>query len=337
MPRKVKKVSVRVKKAKSKTTTIGSKNITQTVKINLGGRGGDKLDELYKKENKMMGGLGTASTPSYPSSPSYYRLAPPNQQFAHVPDALSGRNQAVPNNLVSQTLLRPSYGQVGHASVPVSAPPRPSEYRSSLPGFSYAGSSHRIVSSDPEPNRPISVVQSEMAAGRPILSDPSLPRQRPAGRDNYVTPYDAERGAPDSGYFPQQAQAPVSVVEQQELQREVAQMVIPKRVKRPVMAPKLDEGKEEEEEEEHSNVPMERAVGQHDVWVSNAREYANSNIYGMGKNELREVASRLGLTRRVGRAEKNVETLKIEITDRINSLLQRSSSASSSSSSSGAF
>lgn len=220
--------------ARKKTKSIKSKpkkqvgrgNVTQTVKISIGGQGkgqGQDLLELYKKQAQPMGGQGQSSTPSYPSSPSYYRLTGPQQQFASTPDALSGRNQAVPNNLVSHTLLRPSHGDRGVASASASSLPAREERPSSLLSQAYAKMSQRIVPSAPEPNRPISAVQSDMVAGRPIIHDPTLPSQKPTGRDNYVMPYDAERGAPDSGYFPQQGQDPVTVAEEQNLQEQVGQ------------------------------------------------------------------------------------------------------------------
>lgn len=196
----------------------GSGNISQTVKISLGGAGGG-LEGLYKQLQQKMGGQGSGSSASYPSSPSYYRLVPPNQQYAHTPNALSGMNMAVPNNLVSQTLTNPMAGNQGLAErlgTMVQETKRRVLSKTAQP------LSSRFINTSPEPNRPISAVQSQMVAGRPITQDPSLPRQRPAGRDNYMMPYDAERGAPDSGFFPQQAQAPVSVAQQQSLQRQVA-------------------------------------------------------------------------------------------------------------------
>lgn len=211
MPR-VKKTSKKLKKGRP-----GSGNISQTVRISLGGVGGG-LDALYKQLQGKMGGLGSGSSASYPSSPSYYRLAPPNQQYAMTPNALSGKNMAIPNNLVSQTLLNPMAGREGLADR-LGAIVQETEQR--VLGKTERGSSSRFLPSDPEPNRPISATQSRMVAGRPITQDPSLPRQRPAGRDNYMMPSDAERGAPDSGFFPQQGQSPITITEEQALQRRV--------------------------------------------------------------------------------------------------------------------
>ena len=238
-------------KSKKAKRTGKSGNITQTVKISLGGTGAGGLDSFYKQLQQKMGGAGTGSSPSYPSSPSYYRLMGPTQTFAQAPDSLSGRNQAVPNNLVSQTLIRPSHGERGVALAPASVS-RPSAPRESLLSKAYAQMSQRIVPSDPEPNRPISAVQSQMVAGRPILTDPTLPRQKPTGRDNYVAPHDAEVGAPDSGYFPQQGQAPVSVAEEQALQRQVGASAssAPSKGKRGKSSPQEIESESESESEE---------------------------------------------------------------------------------------
>lgn len=203
----------------------GSGNITQTVKVSLGGAGG-ALEGLYKQLQQKMGGSGQQSSAFYPSSPSYYRLAPPSQQFAITPNALSGHNMAIPNNLVSQTLSKPMAGDTGLAD---RLGEMVQETKHRVLAKIAKPLSSRLLPTDPEPNRPISAVQSQMVAGRPITQDPSLPRQRPAGRDNYVMPYDAERGAPDSGFFPQKAQAPVSVAQEQALQRQVASSATPKK------------------------------------------------------------------------------------------------------------
>lgn len=216
MPRSRDKAKKPKKSARGKRQ--GSGNISQTVKISLGGAGG-ALEGLYKQLQQKMGGLGSQSSAFYPSSPSYYRLVPPSQQFATTPNALSGVNMAVPNNLVSQTLTNPMAGNQGLAER-LGAMVQDAKHR--VLAKTAKPQSSRLLPTDPEPNRPISAVQSQMVAGRPITQDPSLPRQRPAGRDNYVMPYDAQRGAPDSGYFPQQAQAPVSVAQEQALQRQVA-------------------------------------------------------------------------------------------------------------------
>jgi hypothetical protein len=209
-------------KSKSKKPRRASKggNITQTVKISLGGAGGagGGLESLYKQLQQKMGGSGTGSSAFYPSSPSYYRLTGPDQKFAQTPDALSGRNQAVPNNLVSKTLLHPTLGDKGLADR-LGAMVQQTKER--VLARTASAPSSRLIPSSPEPNRPISAVQSQMVAGRPIITDPSLPRQNPTGRGNYVAPYDGEKGAPDSGYFPQQAQAPLSVAQEQALQRQV--------------------------------------------------------------------------------------------------------------------
>lgn len=201
----------------------GSGNISQTVKISLGGAGG-ALEGLYKQLQQKMGGQGNGSSVFYPSSPSYYRLVPPSQQFATTPHALSGTNMAVPNNLVSQTLTNPMAGNQGLAE---RLGAMVQETKHIVLAKTAKPNTSRFLPTDPEPNRPISATQSQMVAGRPITQDPSLPRQRPAGRDNYVTPYDAERGAPDSGYFPQQGQAPISIAQEQALQRQVASSTTP--------------------------------------------------------------------------------------------------------------
>jgi len=218
MPRSRDKAKKPKQKKSARGKRQGSGNISQTVKISLGGAGG-ALEGLYKQLQGKMGGLGSQSSASYPSSPSYYRLAPPSQQFAITPNALSGANMAIPNNLVSQTLSKPMEGNTGLAE---RLGTMVQDTKQRVLAKIAKPLSSRLLPTDPEPNRPISAVQSQMVAGRPITQDPSLPRQRPAGRDNYMMPYDAQQGAPDSGFFPQQAQAPISIAQEQALQRQVA-------------------------------------------------------------------------------------------------------------------
>lgn len=328
MPRSVKKV--KIKKSKSRTTTIGSKNITQTVKISLGGGGkGGVLDSLYKHLQKDMGGPGQGSSPSYPSSPSYYRLLPPNQTFAQTPQALSGQNQAVPNNLVSRTLINPSHGSAGVATAKGVGAAQEIVRQERLKSEAFAKLGQRIVPSDPEPNRPISAVQSEMAAGRPILSDPSLPRQKPAGRDNTPQPTVAEVGAPDSGYFPQQAQAPISVAQEQALQREVGMTKIsrPRRTRQLVE----EEGEEEEEEEEQERglplTPLQQK----------AQEFSQLDLTKISDKKLRRMSGQIGVSEKVRGSHKPVALLRQEMTERIQEMLRGMGASSSSSSSSGAF
>lgn len=214
---KMPQVKRKTKQKKSRRGKQGGGNITQKVNISLGGSGGG-LESLYKQLQQKMGGQGQSSSAFYPSSPSYYRLLPPHQTFAQTPDALSGRNLAIPNNLTSNTLQEPLHGRKDLAER-LGAMVQDTKRR--VLAKTATTSSSRLIPTAPEPNRPISAVQSEMVAGRAISTDPSLPRQKPAGRGNEVQPVMGQVGAPDSGYFPQQAHAPLTVAEEQNLQRQV--------------------------------------------------------------------------------------------------------------------
>lgn len=188
------------KKASKRDPTLKA---VQKVSIRIGGEK-TEMGKLYSALHSQMGGSGSNSSAMFPSTPSYYRLAAPSLNQA-IPAPL---NMAIPNNLVNP-LFAPTplhQGSSSHRSEDV-IPPQPTSQSMRTNLHVYDGSSP-LVHTAPEPNRPVSAVFSERTAGRPIVADPDLPRQRPTGRDNYQAPRQGQLDAPRSGYFPQRGQQP---------------------------------------------------------------------------------------------------------------------------------
>lgn len=187
------------KKKKASHKEPSNKNINK-INITIGGK---NKDDLYHALNQKMGGMGSSSSSMFPSTPSYYRLSAPALNQA-IPAPL---NVAIPNNFVNP--LQPTQPlQQGSDRRREEIVPPQSSAPIVRPHLNVYGGSSAFTPVPPEPNRPISAVQSVLTAGRPIVNDPSLPRLRPTGRDNYVRPYQGQYDAPRSGYFPQNGMFP---------------------------------------------------------------------------------------------------------------------------------
>lgn len=205
------------KKASKKEKEATNKNINK-INIHIGkGKEDAMMEKLYSKFNAQMGGMGSSSSSMFPSTPSYYRLSAPNLNQA-FPAPL---NMAIPNNFVNPLQpippLRQGSSRGGSNDI---VPPQPTSRFQPVNIHTYGGSS-AFSPVEPEPHRPISAVMSSMTAGRPILNNPDLPRQRPTGRDNYVSPYQGQTDAPRSMWFPLRGQQPRTREEEQSEDEEV--------------------------------------------------------------------------------------------------------------------
>lgn len=216
------------KKKKGSKREATNKNVNK-INIHIGREKEEAMmEKLYFKLNHQMGGMGSSSSSMFPSTPSYYRLSAPNLNQA-IPAPL---NMAIPNNLVNP--LQPSQPlRQGSSSRSYDVvAPQPTSRFQPLNIHTYGGSS-AFTPVEPEPHRPISAVMSSMTAGRPILNNPDLPRQRPTGRDNYISPYQGQMDAPRSGYFPLRGQAPKTREEEQSEDEEIASSKKKKSTTRP--------------------------------------------------------------------------------------------------------
>ena len=182
---------------KKKVKRVSKTHLQNINKINIHlGAKGEKEDGLlemlagtaFKKKSSVGGGSGMFSAPG--TSQGYFRLAEPAR-----PAIAPNLNMAIPNNRVNaiSQIHDPSQGSSHN---PHNVAPLLPTNTVAQPNLSIYSGSSAFTPIKPEPHRPYSAVASQMTAGRAILPDPSLPRQKPTGRDNYVSPYQGQVDAP---------------------------------------------------------------------------------------------------------------------------------------------
>lgn len=196
----------------------GKQTLLQNInKINIslgkGEKQEDSLLDLLKKKSGVSSGSGMFSAPA--TNQGYFRLAEPAQ-----PVIRPNLNMAIPNNRVNAAVQvgAPSQGS-SHNSHEVIQPVPTSSI--TPPHLSVYHGSSAFIPVRPEPHRPVSAVMSQMTAGRPILQDPTLPRQNPTGRDNYVAPYQAQHDAPRGLFQPLRGMHPDSREQEEKEERQV--------------------------------------------------------------------------------------------------------------------
>jgi hypothetical protein len=217
------------KSGTNKSKAIQSKAIQNINRINisLGGRGekqesSESLLELLKKKSGLSSGSGMFSAPA--TTQGYFRLSEPVQ-----PMIKPNINMAIPNNRVNAAIQVgvPHQGSSHNSHDVIQPVPTSTITPSNI--STYHGSS-AFMPVRPEPHRPISAVMSQMTAGRPILSDPSLPRQRPTGRDNYVAPYQGQLDAPRGMFQPIRGMFPDSREQEEQEDRQVGMFSGPRSI-----------------------------------------------------------------------------------------------------------
>ena len=192
------------RKKKKKNVKLYNRNEKNINKISI--RIGGKKEETDGKT------LHTSFSGSVGGAPPVFRLTSPVEPAVAPPINNAIRNNVAHGLQVQQPLrqgVESSQEEKHERERLQSIPGRYAPSQMVEPDLhTYHGSS-TFIPSVGMPNRPYGDVNTRLVAGRAYMQDEQLPRQRPTGRDNYVSPYIGQQNAPNPNYAPMRGQQPV--------------------------------------------------------------------------------------------------------------------------------